>query len=110
MTWFRRIEKVSGRRGSVLEHWVAVERQIVLDHAVSNLLGHLALGHLMLRQILGCEAGAIDGSGEGVIGGAGAQVELVQTLDQGLVDLVVFGNGGEMNHGCGVVRVVRGCM
>jgi hypothetical protein len=108
MTWFRRIEKVSGRRGSVLEHWVAVEGQIILDHAVGDLLGHLALGHFMLWQIFSGEAGAVDGGGEGVIDAAAAQVDLLHAVDEGLVDLMVFGDGGEVNHDCGVVRDLRG--
>jgi hypothetical protein len=94
----------------LLEHWIAVEGQIILDHAVGNLLWHLGLGHLMLWQILSCEAGAVDGGGEGVIDGAASQVELLQALDKGLVDLMVFGNGGKVNHGCGVVRVLRVCV
>ena len=57
----------------------------------------------MLGQILRGEAGAVDGGGEGVGVDAGIQVELLHAVDQGLVDLVVFGDGGEVNHGCGVV-------
>jgi hypothetical protein len=96
--------------GVLLEHGVAVERQIVLDHAVRNLPGHLALGHLMLWQILSSEAGAVDGGGEGVTVGAGAHVELLHALDKGLIDLMVFGDGGKVNHGCGVVRDLRVCV
>ena len=57
----------------------------------------------MLGQILGCEAGTVDSGSKGVSVDAGIQVELFQALNQGLVDLMVFGDGGKVNHGCGVV-------
>ncbi len=96
--------------GGVLEHWVTIEGQIILDHAVGDLPGHLALGHFMLWQILGGEAGAVDGGREGVTNIAGAQVELRHAVDEGLVDLIVLGDGGEVDHDCGVVCELRGSM
>ena len=95
-------------RGSVLEHWIAIEGQIILYHAVGDLPRHLALGHFMLWQILSGEAGTVDGGGEGVTDVAGAHVELLHAVDEGLVDLMVFGDGGKVNHDCGIVGDLRG--
>jgi len=62
----------------------------------------------MLGQILSCEPGAVDGGGEGVGIGAGAHVDLLQTLNERLRDVTVFRDATKMDHGCGVVQVLAG--
>jgi len=87
------------KRGEILlEHWISIEGQIILNHSVRNLLWHLVLGHLMLGQILCCETGAVDSGGVGVSIGGSAHVELLQAINERLVDLVVLGDLGKMNH------------
>lgn len=56
----------SGGKGSrnILEHWIAVQTELILDHPVSNISWHLLLRHLMGREILSGEARAVDAGRE----------------------------------------------
>lgn len=51
----------------VLEHWITVQAEFILDHSVSNVSWHLLLGHLMCRKILSGETRAIDTGRELII-------------------------------------------
>lgn len=89
---------VGGDEGGQVEHGVAVEAELVLDHAIGDLPGHLALGHLMARQILGGKLGAIDAGGEAVLVVGELQRNLLDSLGQLVVDIAVLVDGGEMDH------------
>jgi hypothetical protein len=49
---------------NLLQHRIPIQTQIILNHAIRNLLRHLALGHLMLRQIFSRKPASIDSAGE----------------------------------------------
>ena len=91
-------------RSIILQHRVAVQTQVVLDHAVSNLLGHLMFGHLVLGQVAGGELGGIDAGGEAVILDA-FELNLLQPFDKRLGGgVVVIGDLGEVDHDNGETR------
>ena len=50
---------VSSHEARQVQHGVAVQGEIVFDHAVGDLFGHLLLGHFMHWQALGSETGPI---------------------------------------------------
>ena len=85
-----------------LEHRVTIQAQLVLDHSVCNLLGHLFLWHLVGGQILGSEAGAVDRGGELILSG---RIEVESFEDVIGIDLAVVANAGKVDHDCGVVQV-----
>ena len=92
---------------SILQHRVTVQAQIILNHAVSHLLGHLVLRHLMFREVLSSEFAAIDRGGESVGHRFVVNRKLLHAGNEWLVDLMVFLDGIEVNH-CGGVDVVVG--
>ena len=66
----------------LLQHGVSVQAQLILDHAVGNLLGHLSLGHLVRGEVLTGKAGAIDGARELICTGR-VDLDVFQTGDDG---------------------------
>lgn len=54
----------SGGKGNLLEHGVVVETQIILDHAIGNVAGHLILRHMMPGEVHARKARAVDAGGE----------------------------------------------
>jgi len=87
----------------LLEHWVSVKGQIVLNHSIGDLLGHLVFRHFVLWQILSCKFGAVDTGSEEVGLTASSHGDLLHAFDERSVDLIVVRDGGKMNHFCGVV-------
>ena len=94
------------QKENILQHWITIQAQIILNHAVSNFLGHLILRHLVLGEILGGESTAIDGGGEGISQSAVVDFQLLHALDERLVDLMILLDGVEVNHFGGVVLCV----
>jgi hypothetical protein len=90
----------------LLEHWISVKGQIILNHSIGDLLGHLVFRHFVLWQILSCEFGAVDTGGEEVGVIASGHGDLLHAFDERSVDLIVVRDGGKMDHFCGVV----GCL
>jgi len=85
---------VGGDEGSEIQHGVAVEGEVVLDHAVGDISRHFLLGHLMLGQVLSSKPAAVDGGGELV--GVVVEADILELLGEGvvtLVDLLVVGDG-----------------
>jgi hypothetical protein len=60
--------------------------------------GHLAVGDLITREILGGELGAIDGGGEVIIVGRCFNVELPDLLGEVVIAFVGLGNVAEVYH------------
>ena len=94
----RQLERRRREERSSLEHGIPVETQLILDHAVSDFLGHLALGHFIAGEVGGGMFGAIDAGGEAVFVIGELQMHLFDGFDEGVVDLIVVGDGGEVNH------------
>ncbi len=88
------VSEVTKKEGKVvsLQNGIPVEAQLVLDHAVGDLLGHLALGHLVAREVLGGEARAVDGGREAVLIVAELQMDLLDAVGQLAVDLLLRGD------------------
>jgi len=74
---------------NILQHWVSIQTQIVLDHTVGNLLWHLVFRHLILWQILGCEFASIDGGSESVGIGRSFHAQPIETLYQRSLDVLI---------------------
>lgn len=70
-----------------LQHRIPIQAQIILNHPIRHLLRHLSLRHLMFRQILRRELGPVDGRREAISLAAGAHVQLLHAVDEGLVDV-----------------------
>lgn len=97
-----------------LQHGVSVQTQIVLDHPVSNLLGHLLLRHLVLGQILSSIAGAVNGAGELILAW-GFEGEMFESFNGGgtfvfaagvVAEIRVVLDGCEMDHIGGVIGLI----
>ena len=74
---------------NLLQHRVAVETELVLDHAVGHLTRHLSLRHLVLWKICRGEFGAIDTSSELIFAGQLFEVELLETWNDLLVEVLL---------------------
>lgn len=83
---------------SLLEHWVAVERQLILDHSVGNVSGHLTVRNLVAGQFLNGKLGAIDRSCEVIVVFGKVEVDLPDLLREVLLDLLGVGNVTEVDH------------
>lgn len=89
---------------NLLEHGVVVEREIVLDHTVGDILGHLTLGHVMLGQVHSRKARAVDTGGElilvvGEVQGRADRATRARGADRGRVRVLVAGaDDGEVSH------------
>lgn len=85
----------------LLESRCAVQGEVVFDHAVGNLAGHLVVGHLMLGEVLGGETRAIDAGGEFILVRIGSEVQVLKLRKLAVGDGAVCLDLGEVHHGGG---------
>lgn len=98
-----------------LQHGVAVETELILDHAIRNFLGHFSLWHFERRKVLGGKARAVNGGGELILSRRfeGDVLEAGhngRTAPRGILTLVgIFLDTGEMHlvGGVWMLRVIQ---
>jgi hypothetical protein len=82
-----------------LESGVAVQSQVILDHAVCHIGGHFLVGHLISGEILGCKAAAIDALLKVVgLSTFGTKLRKINVFSRALGNLRIVGDLSEMNH------------
>lgn len=81
-----------------VEHGITIQAQVILDHPVSNLLGHLTLWHLIFGEIFCGESAAVYGGSEGILALWGGNLELLKTLHERSCDMLVGWDFSEVHH------------
>lgn len=86
-----------GRKVNLLEHRISVQTQLVLDHAVSDLTGHLLLGHLILGQLLRRKPSTVYSGVETVIIG-GFKLDRINAFNEGFNIFAVALDCSKVDH------------